>query len=115
MLEIQERVNTNTTNVCELTYDYPYILCQNASLVVGKEYQLNFTVFNQWAMRMSEIHLFLNGVSVYNHTTLNQLNRSTASFNFVASIDNTQICFDYLLSPSWPFHDIGPCLDNITI
>ena len=115
IIEFQTRVNMNTTNVADLSTNYPYVLCQNVSLVVGEEYQLNFTVFNQLIMKISEILLLINGVSVYNHTTLNQFNRSIGSFIFVASSNNTQICFDYILNMAWANREVGPCLDNITI
>ena len=53
VVEIQRRPNLYTTKMVELAYSYPYVLCQNISLVVGNVYQLNFTVFNQLNMTTS--------------------------------------------------------------
>ena len=114
-LEVQKKVNMNTSKIAELSYRYPYVLCQNVSLTVGQGYQLNFTVFNPALIEISEILVLINGVNTFNHTTLNQFNRSQASFNFTAASANTQICFDYFLNMTWTNHTIGPSLDNITL
>ena len=65
LLEVQRRYDLNTTNVVELAYRYPYVLCQNVSLIVGNVYQLNFTVFNQQSMAVSEIRLLINDELVF--------------------------------------------------
>lgn len=115
VIEVQRKVNLNTTNVAELAYYYPYVLCQNVSLEVDQEYQLNFTVFNQQSMETSEIRVLINNESAFNQTTLGQYNRSNASFAFKTSSKNTQVCFDFFLGLAWPNSAVAPCLDNITI
>ena len=115
VLEIQNKLNPDTTKVADLAYYYPYVLCQNVSLAIGSMYWLNFTVFNPQNMTTSEIHVLLNSQIIFNHTTLNQRTFSNASYIVVAQSTNTQICFDYSLSPSWNSPSTGPCLDNITL
>lgn len=76
---------------------------------------LNFTVFNLINMTISEILVLIDGVNNFNHTTLNQSNRSRAFFNFTAASASTQICFDYFLNMTEGNHTIGPSLDNLTL
>ena len=57
----------------------------------------------------------MNNINVFNHTTLNNLNFSNASYDFIATSNATQICFDFVCTMNPFVIYLAPCLDNITI
>lgn len=104
-----------TSSIVELSHDFPYILCQDVLLVAGRQYWLNFSVYNQPLVMTSKIILKVNGNSVFNYSTLTSDTFSNANYNFIASTNSTQFCFDstFTLNPYSIF--VAPCLDNITL